>query len=292
MYSDRVKEFISSSSLDHLDTRTILPLGGSLSASGYYITENIGHGFVVEGPPVFYRINSHGFRSKHFNNFENNKETILFSGCSWTFGEGLPEQYIWTQLVANKFAESGREVDHYNLGYMGQSIHHIVKNIYSFIRKYGSPKYLLVCFPDIQRNIYYSPKQEEYIKAYVNTSFIGSKDKDRERYTKIYQAEDNLLLATTLIFGLEDFCEKADIKLVWTTWNYPDYDIYKELGFNSLMDPDTSFVSANPSYNKSQSPYYPNPNSLPYWEEARDGAHPGTCWTHFISDKFYKEAIK
>lgn len=292
MYSDNVKSFISHDSLDHLDTRTNLPPEGFLSASGYYITENIGHGFVVDGPPVFYRINGHGFRSKHFDNFDNDKTTILFSGCSWTFGEGLPEEYIWPRLVSNKFSESGNETDFYNLGYMGQSIHHIIKNVYSFIRKYGKPKYLMLCFPDIQRNIYYSPKQEEYIKAYVNTSFIGSKDKDRERYTKNYQAEDNLLLATTLIFGLEDFCEEAGIKLIWTTWNNTDYDTYKNLGFKNLMDPDTSFIPANPSYRKSNSPYYPNSDNLPYWEEARDGAHPGTCWTHFISDKFYKEATK
>jgi hypothetical protein len=287
IYSDDVLKFLSPYTVDPLDTRTTPPDGHVLSSSGYYITENIQHGFVVDGPPVFYRINSHGFRSKHFNTFDKNKKTILFSGCSWTFGEGLPEEYTWPQLVVNKITANGTPVDNYNIGYMGQSVHHIVKNIYAFIRSYGKPDTLMVCLPDIQRNIYYSPKQERYIKAYVNTSFIGSKDKDRERYTKNYQEEDNLLVAVNMMLALEDFCLEAGIDLAWTTWSYRDYDTYKSIGFKSLMDPDTSFIPSNPSYNKSDRPYYENNEGLPYWDEARDGAHPGTAWTHHISNKFY-----
>jgi hypothetical protein len=55
------------------------------------------------------------------------------------------------------------------------------------------------------------------------------------------------------------------------------------------MDPDTSFIQSNPSYAKSKTPYYPNPGNLPYWEEARDGAHPGTAWTKHISKKYIDE---
>jgi hypothetical protein len=287
-YSDDVFKFLSPMTVDPLDNRTMPESDSHRNSDGYYITENISHGFVVDGPPVFYRINHDGFRSKHFNKFDDSLETVLFSGCSWTFGEGLPEQYIWPQLVVDKITKSGKLVDHYNIGYMGQSVNHIVKNIFAFIRNYGKPKHLLVCLPDIQRNIYYSPKLEQYIKAYVNTSCIGSKDKDRERYTKNYQAEDNLLVAVNSMLYLEDFCEASGINLVWTTWAYADYYAYSKIGFKKLMDPDTSFIQSNPSYNKSKTPYYPNPDNLPYWEDARDGAHPGTAWTHFISDKFYK----
>ena len=282
MIKFKVIKFVNLKDIDPLDTRTF-PLNDSdRDANGYYVTDNIGHGFIVHGPDVTYTLNYDGFRTKHFNQFDNNKDTILFAGCSWTFGEGLPEEYTWPSLVAKNFTSP----DFYNIGYMGMSISHIIKSVYSFIRKYGKPNYLFICFPDIQRNLMYSEKIESYIKAYANTTFIGSQDKDREKYTINYQDEDNLLIATSQISALEDYCQEAGIKLVWTTWVYRDYDVFKMLGFKFLMDPDIGFVQCNPSYNKSNSPYYENPDDFPYWEEARDGAHPGTAWTHFISNRF------
>jgi len=280
-----VKDFINLKNIDHLDTRTMPASLLERDAEGYYITDNIHHGFIVPGPEVLYKINMDGYRTKHFATFDNSRETILFAGCSWTFGEGLPTEYTWPFLVTQAF----ENVDYYNIGYMGLSVNHIIKNVYSFIRSYGKPKYLFICFPDIQRNIIYSEKLESYIKAYTSTFFIGSKDKDREKYTLEYQNENNLLLATTQISALEDYCDEAGIKLVWTTWVYNDYEIFKDLDFKFLMDPDTSFIQSNPSYAKSKTPYYPNPGNLPYWEEARDGAHPGTAWTKHISKKYIDE---
>jgi hypothetical protein len=280
------KDFLNLKNIDTLDTRTMPSSVLERDANGYYSTRNVGHKLVVPGPEVMYKINMDGYRTKHFTLFDNSKDTILFAGCSWTFGEGLPLGYTWPHLVSQNFEDA----DHYNIGYMGMSINHIIKNVYSFIRSYGKPKYLFICFPDIGRNLYYSENLQSYIKAYPNTSFIGGKDKDRERYTLEHQSENNLLLATTQISALEDYCMEAGINLVWTTWVYSDYAIYKDLEFKFLMDPDTSFVQSNPSYNKSKTPYYPNIDNLPYWEEAKDGAHPGTAWNRHISKKFI-EAI-
>ena len=279
------KDFLNLKNIDTLDTRTMPSSVSQRDSNGYYLTNNVGHKLVVPGPEVMYKINMDGYRTRHFEYFDNSKDTILFAGCSWTFGEGLPLGYTWPHLVAQNFENP----DHYNIGYMGMSINHIIKNIYSFIRSYGKPKYLFICFPDIGRNLYYSESLQSYIKAYPNTSFIGGKDKDRERYTLEHQSENNLLLATTQISALEDYCIEAGINLVWTTWVYSDYAIYKNLEFKFLMDPDTSFVQSNPSYNKSKNPYYPNPDNLPYWEEAKDGAHPGTSWNRHISKKFIEK---
>ena len=278
------KDFLNLKNIDHLDTRTNPKSIEQIDSDGYYVTNNIHSGVIIPGPEVIYKINKNGYRTKHFEPFNNLKDTILFSGCSWTFGEGLPLEYTWSHLVAKNF----ENVDYYNIGYMGMSINHIIKNVYSFIRSYGKPKYLLICFPDIQRNIYYSETLGSYIKAYVSTSHIGSKDKDRERYTLEFITENNILLATTQISALEDYCAEAGINLIWTTWVYGDYKIYRDLEFKFLMDPDTSFRQSNPSYRKSKQPYYPNTDNLPYWEEAADGAHPGTSWNMHISKKFIK----
>jgi hypothetical protein len=282
MVCESVKDFINLKNIDHLDTRTIPVSSLQRDSEGYYLTNNVGHVLFVRDPEVMYKINMNGYRTKHFAPFDNSKNTILFAGCSWTFGEGLPNEYIWPELVAKNF----ENVDHYNIGYMGMSINHIIKNVYSFIRSYGKPKYLFICFPDMQRNIYYSEKKQVYIKAYASTKFIGHKDKDQEKYTLEFIPENNLLLATTQISALEDYCSEAGINLIWTTWVYEDYEIYKDLGFKFLMDPDTSFIQLKALHDKTKTPYYPNIKNLPYWEHARDGGHPGTAWNAHISNKF------
>lgn len=274
-----VKDFINLKNIDHLDTRTMPKSLDQRDSEGYYLTNNVGHVLMVREPEVTYKINMAGYRTKHFNPFDNSKNTILFAGCSWTFGEGIPNEYTWPELLAKNF----ENVDYYNIGYMGMSISHIIKNVYSFIRSYDKPKYLFICFPDMQRNMYYSEERQAYIKAYASTKFIGHKDKDQERYTLEFIPENNLLLATTQISALEDYCAEAGINLIWTTWVYEDYKIYKDLGFKFLMDPDTSFIQLNI---KSKNTYYPNTDNLPYWGLARDGGHPGTAWNTHISKRF------
>jgi len=49
--------------------------------------------------PIFYETNSYGFRSKEF---EECRDSIIFLGCSHTFGIGLPADRIWCHLVAKE----------------------------------------------------------------------------------------------------------------------------------------------------------------------------------------------
>jgi len=45
-----------------------------------------------------YKFNSHGFRCEEFTN----KPTIMFLGCSFTFGVGLPLYDIWPEIISKK----------------------------------------------------------------------------------------------------------------------------------------------------------------------------------------------
>lgn len=48
----------------------------------------------LEGEKITYIINSHGYRTKNFDQFNDN-EFILVLGCSHTYGTALHEQHIW-----------------------------------------------------------------------------------------------------------------------------------------------------------------------------------------------------
>lgn len=61
---------------------------------------------------IKYKFNSHGFRCKEFTD----TNSIMFLGCSITFGTGLPETQIFPNLVANSL-----NLTCYNLGVGGSS---------------------------------------------------------------------------------------------------------------------------------------------------------------------------
>lgn len=102
---------------------------------------------------VSYNLNKDKYRSEEFINFIPN-ESVLFSGCSVTFGEALPEESIWPKLVYNSMINHEICSDGYfNLGVPGLASQEIIVNCFNFFKLYGNPKYLVICFPDAGRGI-------------------------------------------------------------------------------------------------------------------------------------------
>lgn len=283
----------------HLDFRTTysaeIPNSIYKDKDGYWISDFIHSGNSEDDPkyPVIYKINSDGFRSNHFKNIDGNP-SILFGGCSWTFGEGLPEDYTWTKLLTDKIEkEVGIKLDYFNTGYMGSSIDLIIKNTMGFIRKYGKPTYIFLLFPDLARKTIFDENNSQYIKAFPNIHWLSENKKHAQRvYTIEHKRENNIYDNFNFIYLLEDYVKLSGIKLLWSTWGAGDYDLYKQYDFNNLIIEDRvdgKYFSAIHTKDSKDS-YYNNINNLPYWGVAKDGAHPGTAWTHFISDLFFQRA--
>ena len=67
------------------------------------------------GNPIRYVTNEWGFRSTV--PFEENPDSIIFLGCSYTMGIGLPLEDVWCSIVARELKKDG-----YNLGVGGGSL--------------------------------------------------------------------------------------------------------------------------------------------------------------------------
>lgn len=249
---------------------------------------------------VIYTLNNKYFRSQPFENFNKENINILYAGCSFTFGMGIPDEFLWTTLLSNKIQSTQyKPVESFNLGFRAFSNYLIVKNIMSFIRNYGKPDFLFVLFPDCARDFIFNDIENKYDYVFPRFFNANGSSKFEVRYTKNFLYETSILKSADLIKFLEDFCLAAGIKLYWTSWYYPDYKIYKKMNFTNLMDTDTSFLQANTDYQKMyvdreyniEYPYM-NVYGLPYWDLARDLVHPGTAWTHHIAEEFFKEYVK
>ena len=83
---------------------------------------------------IIYEFNSDGFRSDEFDNNEKGLK-ILYVGCSFTQGVGLPHKHIWSsflnKMISNKYNIA---LQQYNIGFGGASLDTICRLLYFLIK--------------------------------------------------------------------------------------------------------------------------------------------------------------
>jgi len=253
----------------------------------YLYTDNVGCFGIIDGPEIIYKINSDGFRSKHFKEFNTKYKNILFAGCSITFGEGLPEDLTWYKRLS---VELGLD-SFYNIASTGASTRLIVKNILTFIRKYGAPDVIFALLPNFARDIGYDTISGKMINCVVHPQWVAGPKKfiTQKIYTLNYKEEYGAFTAIENIRVLEDICKLNNIKLIWSTWDNSASDVFSQLNFNNYLDGSHyfSFDGTGKSFVAGD-----NFNNLPYWDIAQDGIHPGSGWNKTVADNFIKEYVK
>lgn len=174
-----------------------------------------------------YLINSFGFRGKEFNK----DSELLFAGCSFTFGLGLPEEEIWGSHVANALG-----MQYSNLGLPGDSVVGIVSNIYKYFEEYGNPKILLCLFPDFYRfliPVNFDTLITKHTREGGNMlSGLHIFYQQTEDYSKKPHYAENVFSPDLAFFYsyqyirmLEKYCKEAGILFLWSTWSETLYDL-------------------------------------------------------------------
>ncbi len=99
---------------------------------------------------IKYRINNSGFRGAHFTN----DPALVFFGCSFTFGTGIPEEKIWPTLTSKHF-----NLQCCNLGIPGHGLD--FQSLYSplwLLNEIPNPRAFLIKFPPQPRITLYREK--------------------------------------------------------------------------------------------------------------------------------------
>lgn len=232
----------------------------------------------IDGPKIKYTLNKFGFRSKEFKTFEKQNINILYSGCSFTWGDGVFEEEMWTNVLTNKIEElnPNKKVDSVNVAYPGANIKAIVKNLLGTTQKIGLPNYIFICFPPVARDLFYSKGYGQFFNCFVeDPGFPFEPQSVSRRYNHNFCYENNLLTSTTMIFLLEELCKSLNIKLFWTTWDNEDNKIFQKINFNN-------YLKINDEYqNKAIK------TDSAYWEIGKDGIHPGAKWHTGIAEYMF-----
>jgi hypothetical protein len=274
-----------------------------LDEDEYLIIHRIGSSEEIYNEEVYfnYKLNSDGFRSQHFKKLNKEDINILYAGCSFTFGEGLPEEYTYPYKLSEKIKNlfPKKNVQSFNVGRGGSSIHEIVRMCFSFFENYGNPDYLFITLPDVDRMITFIDQEHRYIKMIPTADNFGFKgNKQVMKIMDSFIRENNWLIYHDLMKMLEAYCETNKIKLIWDSW-HPDDAFYgaiiwSQINYKYYVSPEKRFnqLVAPLKFNKNVDEFEPNINNLPYWYCGRDGEHPGILWTTYQSNLFFKEVLK
>lgn len=242
-----------------------------------------------------YIINEFGFRSEQFKKLNKENYNILYAGCSFTFGTGLPENLTWHNMLTEKIKDKikNKEVKYYNVGSGGLDIISIVKNVYTFINLYGIPDQIFILVPEVTRAQIYDGNK--YVQFTYKKNILFSENKRTEKvYMKNLIYENAFFNCSSILYGLESFCNNLNIQMLWTSWNSNDFKFFNKLNFKNYINIETPLTTYTNDPRNGPNYHHDlpiNKNQLPYWEHARDLEHPGTCFSENVSKLYYDKWI-
>lgn len=238
------------------------------------ISHNIKTRKDIPNSAITYQLNNYGFRSDDFS-IENSKDGFLFSGCSYTYGIGIPYSLTW----AYQF-NSRHNTKFQNLSIGANNIQITISNIFEYIKIFGKPKGIFLLLPPYVRNTTFSHNYnysiEEEPGVYINTL--------SESITDI---NINRLNMYTQITALETYCKEANIPLIWGCWEMNTAKDIRETCqdlFSNYIDVSLDTLNLE---EMAKAPKELKDNQ--YWFKSRDPFHFGGNIHYIIANRFMDE---
>ena len=235
-----------------------------------------------------YYLNNHAHRSDDFEKLNKDKYNILFSGCSATFGDGLPDQFRWSRILYNDLDIKDKG-PYQCLSFLGGGADKIVGNIIKYCYKFGNPEVIFVLFNDFTRHVEYVEKENSF-RSKINLEFDSRESKatvtnDVNPYNLFIQTQNYIKI-------LEIYCSMNNIKLFYSCI---DSNTAEALSNIELKDfkPIDLFKLVRLSKNL---PDYPEHSKIEkkyrkYILRARDNKHDGIL-NNFLYKTFFLEKFK
>jgi hypothetical protein len=192
---------------------------------------------------IEYTLNNYLARGKDFDE----PAEIITLGCSQTFGEALPQNYIWPEVFSNT---TNKKV--HNLARPGDSVQGQVFKAFKYFKEIGNPKIILGLFPSSRiemptiKNVFEDNSEKHFMtreKNCIQTYFLKNAE-ESVKYSKIphnpgevIPKEVGIFYSFTFIQMLEQYCKEKNIMLLWTFWDDESFiDYVKENAQEALIN--------------------------------------------------------
>jgi hypothetical protein len=168
---------------------------------------------------IEYSLNNHGYRSDDFLK-EDANNNLLFSGCSFTFGVGVPYEFTWPYQLNKKYGYASMK----NLATPGRDYQTIINEIYNYINNFGKPKAILVMFPNLERykRVYFDNNKPYDIASIMLHRYDKKFFNNEEEYKTLikYVNANNIYYDFyNAVSHFEDYLRLIKVPFFWTTWD-------------------------------------------------------------------------
>ena len=138
-----------------------------------------------------YEVNVHGFRCDDFDTIDFSKKSIVYLGCSHTFGIGSPEEDIWCSILHKLLQEHhNTEFNYVNLGVGGGCIDDYLRFM-PYIKKFN-PHMIVSCTPPMHRMIL--PYDEDTHGYDTYKGLWSEKDKNINAFHQLLKYNDEYFI--------------------------------------------------------------------------------------------------
>lgn len=222
--------------------------------------ENINFEYsLIKGGNHIYNYRCDEFTTQH------NGMHVLFLGDSFTAGDGLEKEDVWSYKVYKKISETNKTSGYYNIAFSGSSFFSSVLQFFNYCYLYGNPKIVFFMITDIERDKRYFKDQ------YFEKSISG-----------IYKM-------------LEQYCFSNKIELYSFTWSTCfGQDKLEEsskiifLKFNKFK---TFYHLSCKDLNDNVYKNYKSIKKEKYLLQAKDKKHPGKLFHNFYASFIYDKYL-
>jgi hypothetical protein len=228
---------------------------------------------------IEYRFNSYGYRCPEFDVTADIRMVTI--GCSYTAGEGLPQNALFHERFAARLAEdTGKSVVNWNLARGGYGID-IVERVLHLGVPLLDPHIVLVLFPEVGRREYLSP---EGLHVTFAPSMVGSYAPAREFVDKnIFSRPDGALMKL-IAHTLADLESQQDNELrFFRTYKSIEALLHGRCWLFGFVNDwiEDSYVARHLDAAR-------NVGVFPDLDLARDFSHPGPYSQQVFCDEFWK----
>lgn len=207
---------------------------------------------------INYKFNNKNFRCDDLDSLKS-ENNFLFSGCSVTFGMGIPYKKSWAYQVNESLGGD----QFFNIGLPAGSFKSIIFDVFAYIRNYGKPKCVFILFPPLLRQ----PVVRQ--GKLVTLPYYREDHEERGDALKILNNETMIFEFSRLVKILEDYLELLEVPFFWGTYE-PDFD--KLLNTLKLSDNYVSVIPSQKTFEYANS--IPESERTSYWLKSRDGHNP------------------
>lgn len=222
---------------------------------------------------ITYDLNTFGYRSQEIN-LQSKNCKIMFVGCSFTFGAGLPLEEVWTSQLTNMIEDHYNvKVEQHNFGQPAHGIDTFARIVYQV-----AP----VLRPNLVAILMTTPFRQAINIDWDNqTPFIATyRD---EQFANIWKGFVNIHTDAQAFFEyvrnfnfIQSVLKTLRIPVLWQVpANFEDWFSRHDICWHEYFDTDC-IIDASCL------------NNFDFGvDRARDGCHPGVATNRMIAEKFY-----